>query len=442
MLLLLPATRARALSVDFDGSAGTSFTLPTFSVSAARTPRTPRKPGAPRAPRKPRTPRVPRRVPRRPSAPAPAPAPAPSPAEAGSVSFNGVTLPADAFSRTDRIPDSLVSAIDATRSTLRLALYELTLPGVADAIVRAKQRGVDVALIYDQGHGAGAGPAGGSLPSSQSGPSAQFSQVVAAGIPVRLLKGGGSWGIMHNKIAIFDGELVETGSFNWTTAADQNNFENAVFRDDASLASLYQSYWDWMWALATPVGGSAAPPAGGFGTPPSDPSPSVDFNGGVWPRAIFSPDGGTEARLVDAIAHCRSSLDIAIFSLYSQPVADAVLAARGRGVAVRVVADVSQARRSPQVAALVSQGVALRLSAGRGGAYGVLHHKFAVLDGKLTATGSFNFSQNAEKFNFENQLYSADPGDAAAFEGEFEAVWAQAHVPGPGEVQGAGVALR
>ena len=428
--LTLPV-RARALSVDFDGSSGTSFTLPTFSA-AGRTPRTPRTP----RPRRPKTPR---------SSPVPAPAPAPaSPASAGQVSFNGVSLPAVEFSRTDRIPDSLVSAIDATRSTLRLALYELNLPGVTDAIVRAKQRGVDVELIYDMKHGASAGgnfDGGGSQPTSQSGPSAQFQQVVAAGVPVRLLKGGGPYGIMHDKIAVFDGELVETGSFNWTTAADQGNFENAVFRDDASLASLYQSYWDWMWSLATPVGQPSQAP-GSFGAPPSDPSPSVSFNGGLWPRASFSPQGGTEAKLTDAIAHCRSTLDIAIFSLYSQAVVDAVLAARGRGVAVRIVADVSQARRSPQVSALVAQGVPLRLSSGRSGPYSVLHHKFAVFDGTMVATGSYNFSQNAEQYNFENQLYSTDPGDAAAFEGEFQAVWDQAHDPAPGEVPGAGVALR
>ena len=51
----------------------------------------------------------------------------------GSVSFGGAVLPLRAFSRTDRIPDLLVKAIDQTKSTLLLALYELNLPGVADA---------------------------------------------------------------------------------------------------------------------------------------------------------------------------------------------------------------------------------------------------------------------------------------------------------------------
>ena len=107
----------------------------------------------------------------------------------GSVSFGGAVLPLRAFSRTDRIPDLLVKAIDQTKSTLLLALYELNLPGVADAIVRAKSRGVDVRLIFDKGHATPrAGDAG-----PTSGPSAEFQRVVAAGVETRLLKGGGSW---------------------------------------------------------------------------------------------------------------------------------------------------------------------------------------------------------------------------------------------------------
>ena len=370
------------------------------------------------------------------TSPAEVPVPAAPAVAADGISFHGVALPGRAFSQTDRIPDSLVAAIDATQSTLRLALYELSLPGVTDSIVKAKARGVDVKLVFDQGHGAGAGAAQTGKPGA---PSPQFQQLLDAGVETRLLKGGGGIGIMHNKFAVADGELVETGSFNWSTAADEKNFENALFRDDASLATLYTSFWDWMWGLAKPVGETAAPQdtgaAGSFGTPPSDPSPSLSYKGNAWPRASFSPQGGTEARLVDAIGRCERTLEIAIFSFYSSAVADAVAAAHARGVAVRVAADASQALHSPQVASLVSQGVELRLSSGRGG-QGVLHHKFAIFDGEMLASGSFNFSQNAEKNNFENQLYSTNPADLSAYRTEFESVWAQAHVPASSEVQG------
>ncbi len=362
------------------------------------------------------------------------------PARSDVVSFHGVALPARAFSSTSRIPDSLVAAIDATRSTMLLALYEINLPGVTDAIKRAKARGVDVKLIYDQSHGTGQGV---DPMEVFSGPSAQFRELLDANVDIRLLRGGGSYGIMHNKVAILDGELVETGSFNWSVSADQLNFENAIFRDDLSLAQFYASYWDWMWDLAQSIGAAAlqldVDPSPDFGTPPLDPAPSVSFKGGKWPRVAFSPAGEIEARLVDAISRCERTIDIAIFSLYSRPIADAIAAAHDRGVAVRIAGDVSQARHSPEVASLLSRGVELRLSAGRGG-LGVLHHKFAILDGEMLATGSFNFSLNAQQYNFENQLYTTEPGDLAGYQSEFEAVWGQAHVPGPEETEGAALA--
>lgn len=351
-------------------------------------------------------------------------------APATTVSFHGVTLPARAFSRTDKVPDFLVKAIDAARVRLRLALYQLNLSGVADAVLRAKARGVDVKLLYDQGHGA-------------SNASAEFKRLVAAGVETRLLKGGASFGIMHDKFALFDDELVETGSFNWTNAAEVYNFENALFLDDASLTALYAKDFDWMWSFARPVDQSAPAAPGSspdFGPPPADPSPSVRFKGRAWPRVVFSPGGGTEARLVDAVSRCGTTLDIAMFSFYSMPLAEAVVAAKARGVAVRVVADVSQARRSPALARLAAAGVDLRLTAGRGGR-GVLHHKFARFDGEMLTTGSFNFSENAESNNFENQLFSDRGGDLTAFGTEFEAVWAQAHAPAPGEIQGPSVAV-
>ena len=37
---------------------------------------------------------------------------------------------------------------------------------------------------------------------------------------------------MHNKFAVIDDEIVLTGSFNWTSAAANNNQENLVVVDN------------------------------------------------------------------------------------------------------------------------------------------------------------------------------------------------------------------
>lgn len=341
------------------------------------------------------------------------------------VVFKGLSLKGVQFSRTDRVPESLVAAIDKTDKTLLLALYDLRLPEVADAIVRAKRRGVNVRMVYDESHVTASGSA------LVSGPSAEFLRVLEAGVPTRLLRGGGSFGIMHNKFAIFDGELLVTGSFNWTRAADVKNFENAIFRSDPALADGFAEGWNWMWSL-----GRGVPPAvseSGFGVPPADATRPISFNGGWWPRYAFSPRGAVEDMLVDAFGRARSTIDVAIFSFYSQRVADALIAARARGVIVRVAADLSQSRRSQPLRALADAGVGLRLSAGRGGA-GVNHHKYALVDGAWLMTGSYNFSQNAELYSFENVLFTVTPGEVAAYGGEFAAVWDGARAPISGDL--------
>ena len=342
------------------------------------------------------------------------------------VRFKGQTFKAVQFSRSERIPETIVAALDATQRTALLALYELKLPAAADAIIRAKRRGVDVRVVFDHGH-AGV-PAGGPVP--ESGRSPDLQRVLDAGVEVRVLKGRSSYGIMHHKTAVLDGELLIAGSFNWTTAADERNFENLHLRDDPGVVALFAENWRWMWKAAKPlaaaedVGAAAAPQP-----PPGDATRPVSFNGGSYPRAAFSPMGGIEPLLLDAIGRARRSIDVAIFSFYSMNVAQALVEAKARGVRVRVAADIGQARRSEAVRVLRDGRVELRLSGGRAEGFSVMHHKYMVLDETFFIGGSYNYSINAEQNNHENVLFSTDGGEAAAFSGEQAFVFKHARAP-------------
>lgn len=52
----------------------------------------------------------------------------------------------------------------------------------------------------------------------------------------------------------------------------------------------------------------------------------------------------------------------------------------------------------------------------------ILHHKVMTLDGKAVVTGSFNFSENAERHNNESCLILQSPVLAAQYEREFARV--------------------
>ena len=49
--------------------------------------------------------------------------------------------------------------------------------------------------------------------------------------------------IAHNKIMIIDGEIVITGSFNFTKSAEERNAENLLVIRDRTLADKYTKNW-------------------------------------------------------------------------------------------------------------------------------------------------------------------------------------------------------
>ena len=83
---------------------------------------------------------------------------------------------------------------------------------------------------------------------------------------------------------------------------------------------------------------------------------------------------------------------MATYSFTSKPVSEAILAAKKRGVDVRVVSDEKANDRKYTAARfLANQGVNVRLN----GNYAIMHNKFIVIDNQTVETGSFNYSAEA-----------------------------------------------
>jgi phosphatidylserine/phosphatidylglycerophosphate/cardiolipin synthase-like enzyme len=355
---------------------------------------------------------------------------APAPAPRGdAVQFNGQTLPSRMFSDQTQISSHLIRAIDATKKTLDIAIYELAIREVRDALVRAKGRGVKVRIVMDQSHLYPEKSTAHRTPEVQS--------LVDAGFELKTLRGGDAYGIMHNKFAVFDGALLETGSYNWTRAADTQHYENALFDDDATRIASYQSYWNWMWSSARVVD-DKNPPARivldehGHSAPlppaPQDSARSLSFNGVSLPRESYTPHG-TSANIVAAIDAARETVVVANFSFTHADLIESLKRAKDRGLKIRVVFDRYQYGFLKEMAEMVDLGFDVRLSNGKDGQKGVMHNKFVVLDGKLVETGSFNWTFNGELNNYENAAFLDAPDDAAAWAAYFERIWNQGRAP-------------
>jgi len=145
--------------------------------------------------------------------------------------------------------------------------------------------------------------------------------------------------------------------------------------------------------------------------------------------AVFSSpeaDGLAETALVAVLDEAMESLDIALYSFTDDQVGAAVLRAFRRGVAVRVLLDEGQKRaRGGEYLNLISMGVPVVLVRGSG----LFHHKFAVIDGAVVITGSYNWTASADERNWENLVFIRCPQMAGVFEEEFERIWLRNATP-------------
>lgn len=132
----------------------------------------------------------------------------------------------------------VLKAIGAARSSIRVAAYSFTSPAVTRALLAAKRRGVNVAVVVDD--------KGNRAKSSKQA----LNLLVNAGIPTRTID---VYAIHHDKYLVIDAEHVETGSFNYSASAAARNSENViVVWNNPQLASRYLTHWQSRFDQATP----------------------------------------------------------------------------------------------------------------------------------------------------------------------------------------------
>jgi len=148
-------------------------------------------------------------------------------------------------------------------------------------------------------------------------------------------------------------------------------------------------------------------------------------------RVFFSPKGGCEEAILAQLDGAHSYIHVAMYAFTSRYLSQALVRAKGRGVEVKVVLDRSFQEESEYSKGdyLRRKGIPVKLVTpvemrGVKVIKGLMHHKFAVIDGRVVVTGSYNWTARAEKVNYENLLIFLDsPGLAGAYEEEFQRLW-------------------
>lgn len=126
----------------------------------------------------------------------------------------------------------------------------------------------------------------------------------------------------------------------------------------------------------------------------------------------FSPEGSAEVLVLDVLQSAQHQIRMMGYSFTSPKIVKALIAAKQRGVDVRIVLDehgnTSKASRAA-MNLVVNAGIPLRTNS----AYKIQHDKVIISDGRNVQTGSFNYSAAAANSNSENAVVIWDFPDVA-----------------------------
>lgn len=134
------------------------------------------------------------------------------------------------FSPDDDCPTRIAGLFATARRAVDVCVFTITDDRISEAVIDAHRRGIDVRIITDDDKAFDAG--------------SDVSRLERAGVSVRVDR---SRFHMHHKFAIFDRDLLLTGSYNWTRGAANNNEENFILTGDRRYIEPFGQMFEKLW---------------------------------------------------------------------------------------------------------------------------------------------------------------------------------------------------
>ncbi|MGH8352336.1 MAG: phospholipase D-like domain-containing protein [Pseudomonas sp.] len=354
--------------------------------------------------------------------------------------------PANGPAITSNLETVIVNFINSANTTADVAIYDLDLPSIANALAAAKQRGVAVRLITDhENTGAENLPALNILNSNT--------------IPWidDTADGSAGSGLQHNKFIVVDGSKVLTGSANFTHSdlhgdPDGNggylgigNANNIVTLQSIALAAIYTTQFNHLWGDGP---GGQANSLFGLNKPDHSVQTVYTDTDNIRVDVQFAPQssstftGSALDTLNTALSTAQSRIHSAQFVFSAQILADTMEARHAAGVDIQGVGDKLFFNRyyseflditGAQIPNPTTGAFEVDSSTGapnnpwqtpaeayvaETSSHDKFHHKYWVADNKVI-TGSFNASSSAAFDNDENLVIIYNQNIADQFEGEF-----------------------
>ena len=115
----------------------------------------------------------------------------------------------------------------------------------------------------------------------------------------------------------------------------------------------------------------------------------------------FTPPSGCGTLIAQEIARAKESIYVQAYGLTSGIIVNQLIQAKNRGVKVQVLLDKSNVSdKWSKMMDLVNANVSVRIDK----VSGIAHNKVIIIDEQKVITGSFNFTNAADKRNAENVI--------------------------------------
>jgi phosphatidylserine/phosphatidylglycerophosphate/cardiolipin synthase-like enzyme len=382
----------------------------------------------------------------------------------------------------DNLEAIIIEEIATAQSSIELAVYELNLPLVAQALARKHRDGVEVRVILDNDNSQSFTELSSTevsqlnqhnrqkyeqlwqlvdlnqdhkLSSTEVAQQDALTILKQAGVKVidDTADGSKGSGLMHHKFMVIDHEKVIAGSTNYTLSDIHGDFNNSETKgnvnhllriNNAQVANLFSEEFNYMW------GNSTAGIESRFGVAKSWRSPQ-SFN---WQNTQiiiqFSPTSqqqnwsfSTNGLIGETIDSATKSIDLALFVFSEQELADILQEKHEQGVEIKGIFDPGfayryysemldmlgvslyldcqpEANNNPWLNHLDTVGTALVSSGDK------LHHKVAVIDDKIIISGSQNWSEAANYQNDEAVIIITNSKVAQHFVQEVQRLYSSA----------------
>ena len=316
--------------------------------------------------------------------------------------------------------DHLIDRISNAEHSLDLAFYSISGSvgsNVASAIAGAHNRGLEVRVIVD--HNTATDDFVNALQNSD--------------VPVIESDYGDAnsrrEGLHHNKYAVIDYKggnpedvWLITSSWNATDNGTNEHNQNMIEFQDVAIAGAYTREFNQKWGSETTTPDASE---SRFGSQKIVVNPSTFWIGESYVRLFFSPQGNTEAAIIDALRSADHTVNLGTMLITRTGITNALFNRNAAGVTIRGVMGQpgQQGSQYDDIAAFADMHTLTSP---------LMHHKYAVIDGEeaewngKVITGSHNWSSSANRRNDENTIIIQDARVANLYIQEFAARYYQA----------------